>query len=85
MEPAAPRASLLSIAVLPEAQGSGAAAALLAAFEAGAREQGCLEATLSVKDSNPRATRFYEKAGWEEVSRSPNAYGSDSITYRKRL
>jgi len=82
---AIPEASLLSIAVLPEVQGCGVALALLAEFEVEARARGCVEATLSVKDDNPRARRFYEKANWKETSCSPNAYGSNSIIYRKRL
>lgn len=62
--------TLLSIAVLPEAQGTGAAGKLVAAFcdACRGRDFGYLE--LGVYTSNTRAIAFYHKLGWQEISRS---------------
>jgi GNAT superfamily N-acetyltransferase len=58
-----PVGELYGIYVDPDAWGTGAGRALIAAAEdALARDFG--EATLWVLDDNPRARRFYELAGW---------------------
>jgi GNAT superfamily N-acetyltransferase len=50
--------------VHPDRWGSGAASILIAAAEARLRRLGFTEAALYVFRDNPRARRFYEKAGW---------------------
>jgi ribosomal protein S18 acetylase RimI-like enzyme len=55
---------LLSIAVHPDFQGSGAAKAVADAFEAGVRANGHDRIGLSVHADNPRAIAFYLKTGW---------------------
>jgi ribosomal protein S18 acetylase RimI-like enzyme len=55
---------LWGLYVDPEAWGSGAAAALLAASVDALRGRGFTEAVLWVLEDNPRARRFYEREGW---------------------
>jgi ribosomal protein S18 acetylase RimI-like enzyme len=50
--------------VHPDHWGSGAAAALIIAAEDRLRQLGFSDAVLYVFRDNPRARRFYEKAGW---------------------
>jgi GNAT superfamily N-acetyltransferase len=52
------------IYALPRAWGSGAGRELMAAAVAGLREAGFAQVTLWVLDSNARARRFYERAGF---------------------
>ena len=74
-------ASLLSIGVRPETRGSGLACRLIEGFERRCVELGFSSARLSVLDSNDRARRFYEKAGWAVDGME----GKSSIRYRKTL
>ncbi|HEX2205772.1 MAG TPA: GNAT family N-acetyltransferase [Longimicrobium sp.] len=60
-----PSFGILSIAVHPEARGTGAARALMDDAEAEARRRGFGVMHLSVRPENARAVRFYEKCGWE--------------------
>ncbi len=79
-----PTASLVSIGVKPSARRSGLGAALTELFVKEAWNRGCERITLSVRDDNVRARRFYESMNWDEVSRSSKTYhGSFSITYQK--
>lgn len=55
---------LWGIYVLPEAWGSGAGTALMAAGIDTLRESGYREVILWVLEDNPRARRFYEREGW---------------------
>jgi GNAT superfamily N-acetyltransferase len=55
---------VLMIYARPDAWGSGAGRELMAAAVAGLREAGFRSATLWVLDSNARARRFYERAGF---------------------
>ena len=55
---------LYAIYALPEAWGTGAAAALAQAGVAALRNAGFAEAVLWVLEDNPRARRFYEREGW---------------------
>lgn len=57
---------LMMINFAPEAWGTGLAPRLLEAAVAGLARSGHQEAILWVLDSNARARRFYERAGWEE-------------------
>lgn len=74
------------IAVLPGAQGGGAGAALLVAFEAEvARES--RHAFLLVSDFNDGAQRFYERHGYARVGAIPGLVLPDvaEVVYWKRL
>jgi ribosomal protein S18 acetylase RimI-like enzyme len=55
---------LYAIYVLPEAWGSGAGPALMAAALAALRAGGFETAALWVLEDNPRARSFYEREGW---------------------
>jgi GNAT superfamily N-acetyltransferase len=60
----AAHAHLGMIAVTEEAQGTGAAGALLATAEQWARARGYAMLTLNVFEGNSRARAFYEKSGF---------------------
>ncbi len=79
-----PTASLTSIGVTPSARGSRLGAALSELCVREAWSRGCGRVTLSVREDNTAARRFYESINWQEVSRSRRIYrGSQSITYQK--
>jgi ribosomal protein S18 acetylase RimI-like enzyme len=61
---------LLSIAVDPAYQGTGAARAVAGRFEAIVRGAGHSRLGLSVRPENGRAIAFYRKTGWEMTHRS---------------
>jgi ribosomal protein S18 acetylase RimI-like enzyme len=67
---------ILSIAVHPESQGSGAGQMLMKASEVIAVGQGFRSMHLSVHPSNARAVRFYEGLGWQRHSSGPVWTGS---------
>lgn len=73
--------------VLPQAWGTGAAAALLAAAESALRAQGHAEIGLEVVEVQARARRFYERHGWrEDPAREPRTNGLFRVLhYRKAL
>lgn len=56
---------LYAIYVRPDRWGTGAGRQLMEAGEARLRELGHQRAILWVFEDNPRARRFYERAGWE--------------------
>lgn len=58
---------ILSIAVRPEARGSGAAVLLMDDAEREARRRGFRCMHLTVATDNHRAIAFYEKLGWRKV------------------
>lgn len=58
------RGELFAIYVLPDAWGSGAGRALMAGALAHLVESRFGDALLWVLEDNPRARRFYERAGW---------------------
>jgi ribosomal protein S18 acetylase RimI-like enzyme len=79
-----PAASLVSIGVLPSHRRRGIARRLSQVFLVEAGERGCTLVSLSVREDNVAARRFYESLGWEKTGRSPTAYhGCYSITYEK--
>lgn len=71
---------LLSICVLPEYRGSGAAAPLINQFEEGPAERSIYTYYLSVYKTNDRAKAFYEKMGFQVFHE-----GGDSIKYKKTV
>ncbi len=81
-----PSASLVSIGVKPSARRSGVGTELSELFLTEARKRGCERVTLSVRDDNLEARRFYESMNWEETATSSETYhGRVSITYEKDL
>lgn len=73
------RASVGPFYVKPDAQGSGAADALMVAVTVRAREIGVTQLELSVAADNPRAIAFYTRHGFNEVARFPNAVILDGV------
>jgi len=71
---------LLSIGVVPEARGTGAAGALVRAFEQEAAARGAERVGLSCFEDNDRAIRFYGKHGWERIRT-----WRGSVSFEKRL
>jgi ribosomal protein S18 acetylase RimI-like enzyme len=79
-------ASLVSIGVMPSARRSRLGTALSELFVREAWSRGSERITLSVRDDNVRARRFYESMNWEEAGRSSRTYrGSFSIIYEKAV
>ena len=72
-------ADVQTIAVAPEARGTGRGRALLDALlrEASARRVG--EVFLDVRADNPVAQRLYESEGFTEVGRRPRYYQPDDV------
>jgi ribosomal protein S18 acetylase RimI-like enzyme len=79
---------LFAIYVLPEAWGSGAGPALMAAAKELLRAS-YSDATLYVLEDNPRARRFYEREGWtvDGVTKADEFLGIavPEVRYRIRL
>jgi putative acetyltransferase len=76
---------LRGMAVLPEWQASGVAAALLAAAEVALRQQGCARVTLDTTEPLQRAMRFYEKHGFRRSGRVGDFFGMPLHEYAKQL
>jgi GNAT superfamily N-acetyltransferase len=79
---------LYAIYVAPEAWSTGAGRALIETAEARLIED-YDEATLWVLDDNPRARRFYQRAGWapDGAAKSEERWGvrAGEVRYRKSL
>lgn len=60
-------------------RGTGAAQALLEAWEDEAHDYGALQLELDVACNNPRAIRFYERNGYERMGRKPRAMMRDGV------
>ena len=80
---ARPLVNVHDLAVVPPHRGRGIGRALLAAVEAGARERGCCKLTLEVGESNGRARRVYEGAGFAQALAGEAAGGA--LFYAKKL
>lgn len=65
---------LLNLCVTPQAQGTGAALALLREMERYAREQYLDSVLLEVRPSNTRAIGIYERFGFAEIGRRKRYY-----------
>ena len=72
---------LLSICVLPQTRGSGAAQELISTYEKILREKGRKYCILTVAVDNPRAIRFYERNGYVPFREAAGMARS----YRKEL
>ena len=67
------RAEIGPFYVIPAAHGSDAATALLNATLKYAIKSGIWQVELSVNEANPRAVAFYQKHGFAQIGRIPNA------------
>lgn len=70
----ADEAELLTLAVAPGARRRGVGGALVAAFEAEARDRGAAEAFLEVAEDNAAARALYAAAGYRETGRRPGYF-----------
>lgn len=82
-----PEAELYAIYALPEAWGSGAGPALMAAALDELRADGYREAFLWVLEDNPRARRFYEREGWtlDDGRKEEEFLGVRAVEVRYRI
>lgn len=80
-------ANLISIAVVPEARGQGAASLLLSSTIRRLKLRGVKRLTLVVRKSNGSAIRFYKRHGFTPLRRAPRYYedGEDGLLMRKIL
>jgi ribosomal protein S18 acetylase RimI-like enzyme len=76
---------LRGMAVAPEHQGSGVAAALLQAAEQELSNNGCRYMTLDTTEPLTRAIRFYERYGFVRSGRVTDFFGMKLYEYRKAL
>jgi ribosomal-protein-alanine acetyltransferase len=78
-------ARLYSIAVAPEARGTGLGEALLAAAERSARRRGSTAMRLEVRAGNGAARRLYERRGYRRFGVRLAYYedGADALRYEK--
>ncbi|MGH6925791.1 MAG: GNAT family N-acetyltransferase [Propylenella sp.] len=82
-----PSVRLYSIAVAPESTGRGVGRRLLAEIEAAALRRRARRLHLEVRADNPKAIRFYERAGYALVGRRPDYYadGMTALLYSRDL
>jgi ribosomal protein S18 acetylase RimI-like enzyme len=73
------------MAVLPRAQGTGAAARLLEAVEDALRDRECSTVTLDTTMPLARAIRFYERCGYRATGKITDFFGMPLYEYRKDL
>lgn len=74
--------SLVGIAVIDFAKGTGVASSLISSFEINAKELGYDVMRLSVYNKNLSARKFYEKEGWKII---PNTASKNICGYFKCL
>ena len=70
----------MDICVTPERQGKGIAKQLLSKFIEHGEQQNAENLFLEVRESNTRAIKLYEQAGFIEMSVRKNYYPSDDAT-----
>lgn len=82
-----PIADVQTIAVAPDAEGSGIGSALLATLIDEAKLRGAEDVLLEVRDDNPRAQRLYRWFGFEQIHVRPRYYrdGADALIMRLAL
>ncbi|MEZ8093297.1 ribosomal protein S18-alanine N-acetyltransferase [Photobacterium swingsii] len=71
-------ATLLNIAIDPQAQGKGYGKTLLDGFMVQMREQGAEDIWLEVRASNTRAAQLYEALGFNEINRREGYYPAEN-------
>jgi ribosomal-protein-alanine acetyltransferase len=86
--PGGVQADVLTIAVAPRFWDRGIGSALLSALIQAARDRGCTEVFLEVREDNPRARGLYLRRGFEEIGVRRGYYqpsGVDAIVMWKDL
>jgi ribosomal-protein-alanine N-acetyltransferase len=86
--PGGTQADVLTIAVHPDCWGRGIGSLLLGTLIEAARERGCGEVFLEVREDNGRARGLYRRRGFEEIGVRRGYYqpsGVDAIVMRKDL
>jgi ribosomal-protein-alanine N-acetyltransferase len=86
--PGGTQADVLTIAVARTSWGKGIGSALLGALLEAARNRGCAEVFLEVREDNPRARGLYLRRGFEEIGVRRGYYqpsGVDAIVMRKDM
>lgn len=73
------------MAVRPDCQGSGVAAALLEQVESELRGLNCRSVTLDTTRPLSRAIRFYERCGFRQIGAAGSFFGMALLSYRKDL
>lgn len=68
------RARIYSVGVHPRARGQGYARRLIAASQRAARDRGCREVSLEVRQDNTAARRLYASLGYTEQQSLPGYY-----------
>jgi ribosomal-protein-alanine N-acetyltransferase len=83
-----PQADVVTLAVDPAHWGHGTGTALLTALLDKARDRGCAEVLLEVREDNPRARQLYARHGFTEVGIRRGYYqpsNVDAVVMRKVL
>jgi [ribosomal protein S18]-alanine N-acetyltransferase len=83
-----PQADVVTLAVGPAHWGHGIGTALLTALLDKARDRGCAEVLLEVREDNPRARQLYSRHGFTEVGIRRGYYqpsNVDAVVMRKAL
>jgi [ribosomal protein S18]-alanine N-acetyltransferase len=83
-----PQADVVTLAVDPAHWGHGTGTALLTALLDKARDRGCTEVLLEVREDNPRARQLYSRHGFTEVGIRRGYYqpsNVDAVVMRKAL
>jgi ribosomal-protein-alanine N-acetyltransferase len=81
-------ADVQTLAVIPDRQRQGVGTALLDALVAEARRRGARDLLLDVREDNAPALAFYERHGFEHLSRRRGYYAHgrvDALVLRRRL
>jgi [ribosomal protein S18]-alanine N-acetyltransferase len=68
--------------VAPKYRGRGVGAGLLVAAEAAARQRGCRELRLEVRQDNAAAMALYESAGYRRIAKLPDYYEDGAAGWR---
>ncbi|OGG98877.1 MAG: hypothetical protein A2600_09185 [Candidatus Lambdaproteobacteria bacterium RIFOXYD1_FULL_56_27] len=78
---------VFSLAVLPQAQGLGIGAQLMALAEREAQARGANRLVLEVREENRLAQSFYHKLGYRQTQRAANFYpdGAAALKFKKSL
>jgi GNAT superfamily N-acetyltransferase len=80
------RGELKDLYVIPSAWGTGVSGELAGAALAALGDMGASEAFLWVVEANPRARRFYERAGWARAAASrASPLGPREVQYTRQL
>jgi N-acetylglutamate synthase-like GNAT family acetyltransferase len=79
------RGHLRGMAVRPEFQGSGLSGRLLNTAEEELRRSGCKRITLNTTEPLKRATRFYQKYGFQPTGKTGSFFGMSLFEYSKSI